>query len=153
VIEERPPLMTTADMARTPLAPLVRAAILPGLLVGGASAVVAGLAWGSAGLWGVLVATVLVTGFFTFGQLVLHAVRWLDPGALFLIAMLTYLMQVVVLLAVFASFRKNPALGDAVSAKAVGVTVIVMAVTWSIGLMAAARRERIPVFDVEVGRR
>jgi ATP synthase protein I len=144
--------MTTADMAKTPLAPLVRVAILPGLGVGAASAVVAFIAVGVPGFLGALLATVLVTGFFTLGQLVLHVVRWLDPAALFIIAMLTYVMQVVVLLAVFASFRNNDAWGGTVSAKVAGITIIVLAVTWSFGLLAAARRGRTLVYDLEGGR-
>src|SRR4051812_11587117 len=107
--------MTTAEMARTPLTPLVRAAVLPGLLVGAISAVVGAVVVGSPGVWGALLGTVLVTGFFLLGQVILQAVRSMLPALLLLVGLLTYLLQVVILLAVFASFSRNPDWSEALS--------------------------------------
>lgn len=145
--------MTTAATATTPLAPLVRVAVLPGLAVAAVAVVVAAIADGAAGAAGALVGAVLVTGFFAVGQLVLHALRAMDPAALFVIAILTYLLQIVAMLAVLSAFARDERLADAVSAKALGVTAIVLAVTWSLGLMRAARRGRAPLYDLDGGAR
>ena len=49
--------MTTETRASTPLAPLVRAAVLPGLVAGIVIAIVALMVEGAAGLWGALAGT------------------------------------------------------------------------------------------------
>jgi ATP synthase protein I len=140
--------MTTAEMARTPLAPLVRAAVLPGVLVGGISAGVGAIIVGSPGLWGALLGMALVTGFFTLGQVVLQAVRSVLPALFLLVGLMTYTLQVVILLAVFATFSRNQAWSDAVSTTALGLTIIACTAVWTVGLVVASTRERIVIYDL-----
>lgn len=140
--------MTTAEMARTPLAPLVRAAVLPGLLVGALSAVVAGLGEGWPGVWAAIGGTLVVTGFFFGGQVVLQVVRSVQPALLLVVALFTYVLQIVILLAVFASFRRNESWSDTVSPTALGATILACTVVWTIGLVVASTRERIVLYDL-----
>lgn len=140
--------MTTAALARTPTAPLVRAAVLPGLLVGLVAAGVAALVDGTAGFWGALLGAGLVTGFFTLGQVVLNIVRSALPALFLLVGLMTYLMQVVILLAVFASFSRNEQWADSVSPTALGFTIIVCTAVWTVGLVVASTRERIVLYDL-----
>jgi hypothetical protein len=140
--------MTTAEMARTPLAPLVRAAILPGLLVGAVSAGVGFLAAETPGLWGALIGALLVTGFFTLGQVVLHSMRSVQPSLFLLVGLLTYLLQIVILLAVFASFSKHESWEDTISPTALGLTTIACTAIWTVGLVVASTRERIVLYDL-----
>jgi ATP synthase protein I len=140
--------MTTAEMARTPLAPLVRAAVLPGLLVGGISAVVAAITAGASGFWGALLGMGLVTGFFTLGQVALQAVRSVLPALFLLVGLMTYALQVVILLAVFSTFSRNDAWSEAVSTTALGLTTIACTAVWTVGLVVASTRERIVIYDL-----
>ncbi|MBA2573418.1 MAG: hypothetical protein H0V02_01325 [Nocardioidaceae bacterium] len=147
--------MTTARTATpgSPLALLVRASLVPSL-VGGA---VCGLFFlfvdGSAGLAGAGLGAVLVIGFFCLGRFVLEVMRVTDAGVYLVIALLTYCLQVVALLALFAGFQRNPSWETHFSTTAIGVTVIACTLVWTTGLVLASRRERTPLYDLEPGAR
>jgi ATP synthase protein I len=145
--------MTTEARASTPLVPLVRAAVLPGLAVGGAVSLVALLIEGSGGFWGAVSGTLLVTAFFATGQVVLHAFKNTDPGFLLIIALLTYALQVVVLLAIYVGFANGGTSRDEFSTKAFGVAVLASTAVWIFGLIRVAKRERIPLYDLEGSQR
>lgn len=145
--------MTTEASASTPLAPLVRAAVLPGLLVGLVVAVGAVINEGSAGLWGALAGTFLVGVFFLSGQLALRAFKGIEPALLLAVALLTYALQVVVLLAVYAAFANSGISDDDFSTKAFGVAVLAGTAVWMAGLFWVAKHERIPLYDLEGSQR
>lgn len=115
------------------------------LVAGALCAVIAGLVDGPSGAYGALVATVVVSAFFGLGHLVLSRLRDVDPLMYLLIALLTYVLQVVCLLAVFGVMAGR---SDAVSTTALGVTIIACTVAWTTGLVVASRRQRIPLFDL-----
>lgn len=139
--------MTTANPALTRPAPWVRAAVLPSAAAGLLTAGVAAGVSGEPGLWGSLVGLVLVTGFFSLGQLVLSVFRSIEPTLLMVIALTTYGLQVVVLLAVYATFARHPSWDEQVSTQALGTTVLVCTMVWLTGLVWASRKERIPLFE------
>ena len=139
--------MTTARSAAPRRAPWVRAAVLPSLVVGLLATAVSAAADGSAGAWGALLGLVLVTGFFVLGQVVLSVLRSIEPVMLLLVALMTYGLQIVVLLAVYASFQRHPSWGDAVSTQALGITVLACTAVWLVGIVWASRRERILLFE------
>lgn len=145
--------MTTEATASTPLVPLVRAAVLPGLIAGGVVTIGALFAAGTAGLWGALAGTVLVTLFFAAGQVVLRAFKDIEPVLLMAIALLTYAVQVVVLLAVYAVFANSGVSDDEFSTKTFGIAVLVSTAVWMAALVRAARHERIPLYDLEGSKR
>jgi hypothetical protein len=145
--------MTTEVKASRPLAPLVRAVALPGLVVGLVVAIVATITSGAAGLWGALAGTLLVSLFFLSGQLVLRKSKGIEPVLLMAVALLTYAAQVVVLLAVYAVFANSGVSEDDFSTKAFGVAVLASTAFWMAGLFRVARRERIPLYDLEGSQR
>lgn len=140
--------MTTEARAMTPLAPLARAAALPSLAVGAVVAVIAFLVVGSPGLVAAIAGTLLVTAFFATGQVVLYAVRDIYPGLLLVIALLTYALQVVVLLAIYAAFQRSGATADNFSTTAFGWSVLASTAVWTVGLIRVAKRERIPLYEL-----
>lgn len=145
--------MTTASSAAHRPAPVVRAAVLPSVVAGLVCAGLATILAGRPGLYGALAGALLVAAFLGFGHLTLQLMSVVNPQFQLGIALLTYGLQVVALLAVYAAFSKNPAWTEAVSARAVGVTIMVCAIVWSAGRVIAAGRERRPLFDTEDGRR
>ena len=145
--------MTTETRASTPLVPLVRAAVLPGLAVGVVVAVAATVIWGLAGLWGALAGALLVTAFFGSGQLILRAFKNIEPVLLMALALMTYALQVVVLIALYAVFANSDVSEDQFSTKAFGLAVLASTVVWIVALIRVAKRERIPLYDLEGSQR
>lgn len=145
--------MTTETRASTPLVPLVRAAVLPGLVAGTVVTIVALLIQGAAGFWGALAGTLLVTAFFSSGQLVLRAFKSIEPVLLMAIALMTYALQVVVLIALYAVFANSGVSDDEFSTKAFGIAVLVATAVWIVALIRAAKRERIPLYELEGSQR
>jgi len=139
--------MTTAGTSDSPLAPLVRLALVPSVVAGLACAAVGAGTAGSEAMWGAVLGTLLATGFFWFGQVVLHSLRRITPGLYLVVGLLTYTLQVVALLAVFASFRRGEGWAEYVSGTALGVTVIVCTAIWTVGLVVASRFSREPLYD------
>lgn len=123
----------------------LRTAVALCLVTGGVSAVVSGLAAGADALSGALIGTGLVLVFFGLGHVVLTMLRDIEPSMLLLIAMLTYVLQVVCLLAVFASVSAWS--GD-ISTRTLGITIIACTICWTVGLVLSSRRQRIPLFDL-----
>lgn len=140
--------MTTEARATTPLAPMVRAVALPSLAVGLVIAVIAFAVDGAGAFWSALAGALLASAFFATGQVVLHVLRSVPPATLLLVALLTYVLQVVVLLAVYASFVRDAGPGSAFSATAFGVAIIASTAVWIVGLIRVAKRERIPLYQL-----
>ena len=65
------------------------------------------------------------------------------------VALMTYALQVVVLLAVYAVFANSGISEDDFSTKAFGVAVLASTAVWMVGLIRVAKRERIPLYDLE----
>ncbi|MGI8888278.1 MAG: hypothetical protein ACR2GB_04815 [Nocardioidaceae bacterium] len=135
----------------SPGASLVRLCVTPTLLAGAISAIAAGASAQLPGIAGAGLGTALVVGFFGFGRAVLTGMRNVDPTYLLVIALLTYGLQVVALLALFAAFQQNPSWLASLSTTALGVTVIVCTLVWTTGLVFAARHERISLYELEGG--
>jgi len=140
--------MTTESRATTPLAPMARAVALPSLAVGLVVAVIAFAVEGSGAFWSAVAGSVLASAFFATGQVVLHVLRSVPPATLLLVALLTYALQVVVLLAVYATFVRDADPDSGFSATAVGVSIIASTAVWIIGLIRVAKRERIPLYQL-----
>jgi len=144
--------MTTVRSTPERRAPVVRWAIAPSGAAGLICIGAATLVWGRAGLYGALGGMLLVVTFLGLGQLTLQLASVVNPSFQLVIAVLTYGLQVVALLAVYAAFQNSLAWTEAISSAAVGVTIMVCAVVWSAGRVVAATKERAPLFDTEGGR-
>ena len=144
--------MTTADKTGTRRAPVVRAAVLPSVFIGLACSVVGATTAGNAAVSGALLGTVLVVGFFGLGHVVLSLAKPCSPSLFLVIGLLTYALQVVVLLAVLASFARHPGWTQTVDTTALAGAVIACTACWTVGLVVAALRQRALLYDVGVPR-
>ncbi len=99
------------------------------LAVGGASALVAWAVAGTEGLLAGMVATILVVAFFASGSvpLILAGQAGLRAGAGVVLLLLTYTLRLILALAVLVVAASS----DRVDPAALGVTLIVCALTWS----------------------
>lgn len=126
---------------------LVRAALVSAAL-GLVLTVVAALAGGSAAAWGALVGAVLVVTVFGFGAFTVNLVATVMPVAALLVALLTYVLQVVVMGLVFAVLSGSGLLDDTLDRTWLAGTVIAGTVTWVVVQVAVATTRRIPVYEL-----
>ena len=108
---------------------------------------------GSAGAAGAAIGSALVLLFFGAGALVVNAVASVSPAASLLVALLTYLLEVVAMGAVFAALGRSGALGDSVDGAWIGVVVIALTLVWLGAQTFAALRSRQPLYDPAPTRR
>ncbi len=139
--------MTTARTTYQRPAPVARFAVGPSLVTGLVCSLVGLVSAGSAGLYGALLGLGCVVAFFGFGHIVLETFRTIAPTFYLVIALLTYVLQVVALLGVFALFATRQKWQDTVSTTGLGLTIIACTMVWMAGLVLAARRERILLFE------
>ena len=116
---------------------------------GAVCTVVAAVVAGSPGAWGALVGGALVLGFFGLGHAVLTVFRDVAPSLVLVVAMLTYALQAVALLAVYVAFARRPQWSEAVSTDALGLTALGCTLVWTTALVLTSRGARMPVYDAE----
>jgi ATP synthase protein I len=107
---------------------------LVGLLVGGSPAL-------SGGLAGAVAATLVLAG----GALAVDVVARLAPTLSLLLALLTYVCQILVLTMVMAVVAQRA--DDTVTAWAAGA-LIAVTLAWTLAHLLLSTRRRIPVYDV-----
>ena len=104
----------------------------------GAAASVAAFAWaGRPQVLGVAVAVLLVAGFFLLGSGIVAVVTIHAPRLSLLVALLTYVMQVLLLAAVLAALTGRGPL-VAVDPRWLGFTVIAGSLAWTTALVVSA---------------
>jgi ATP synthase protein I len=108
---------------------------------------------GSAAASGAAIGSALVLLFFGSGALVVNAIASVSPAASLLVALLTYLLEVVAMGAVFAALARSGALGGAVDGTWIGVVVIALTLVWLGAQTFAAMRSRQPLYDPDPTRR
>lgn len=142
--------MTTAwpTTGASPWSLILRTSLFPTLATGAVCILIFFALDGVAGVAGAAMGMSLVIGFFGLGRLVLELMRATEAILYLIIALLTYGLQVVGLLALFAGFQRNPSWETRVSTTALGVTVIVCTLAWTTGLVVASRCERTPLYDL-----
>ncbi len=146
--------MTTApDTSRRYVAALSAWVLAPTVVAVGGCVLVSSLVAQAPGLRGALLGAVLTSGFFLSGQLVLRAMRSIAPHLLMIIALLTYALQVVVLLAVFSALHSGARWSERMSTTSLGVTILACTAAWTVSLVGVARRERVVLFDLDEGAR
>lgn len=143
--------MTTAWHNDRPASTLLRFAVVPAAVVALVCVIVSALVAGAPGLAGSLAGAGLVLAFFLVGLVALNVVRQANPSLLMLVGLLTYGVQVVGLLAVFAAVRGDEDIEETMSTSTLGVTVIVCTLAFSIGQVVAARKQRTPLYDEPTG--
>jgi len=148
-------MTTDADRARPPRnsasTAMLRSGLVAASVVSAASVGVATWLEGAAGLWGSLIGAVLVTAFFTTSILVLGGMQTVEPLLPLLVALGLYTVKVVALAVVFVVLGSQGWLDDPLHRGALGVTIIVCTLTWTLVQIVAAVRHRQPLYDLPPG--
>lgn len=140
--------MTTESKTgpRNGLSPLL-GALASGAVVVVVLVVVAALSSGRPGVVGVAVGGVLTLAVFALGVAVVGFVARLVPGASLLVALMTYVLQLLVLALVVGAIDGADLDAGTLSRGWFATGVIVVTVTWLVGQVVTATRQRIPVYD------
>jgi hypothetical protein len=116
---------------------VVLAVALLAAVVSGGDAAVAAL------VGGFIAAVVLFTG-----TVLVNLVASLVPAAALLVALLTYVLQVVVLALVFVGLSESALVDDQASRTWLGTAVIAATLAWLVAQVVVATRARIPAYDL-----
>lgn len=126
---------------------VIAGAALGALALGVLVAVVGGVVAGSPAAYGALVGAVLAVGVMAFGSSTVHVVAGLVPGASLLFALLTYALQLLVVLAVLAGLDGVAGPGEPLARGWLAGTLIGTVLGWLVVQVFLATRARIPVYD------
>lgn len=119
-------------------------------LLGLGLALVAGLVAGGSAALGVLAGLGLALSVFALGNLAVYLVAGVMPAASLLVALVTYTLQVVAMVALFALLTDSGVFRETLDRQWFGVAIIVVTVAWMIAQIVLTTRARIPAFDLTV---
>ncbi|MFS3129925.1 hypothetical protein ACLM5J_16110 [Nocardioides sp. Bht2] len=119
-----------------------------GALIGLIAAVVGGFVAGSDAAWGAVVGTLMVLVVFGGGALLVDLVAGVLPQASLLIALLTYVLQVVVMALIFLALSRGGALDDALDRRWLGGAVIAGTFAWLVSQIVVSTRLRLPAYEL-----
>ena len=109
--------------------------------------VVAGLVDGRPAVVGVAAGGALTLAVFALGLAIVGFVARLLPSASLLVALMTYALQLLVLALVVAAIDGSGAGASTLSRGWFAAAVIAVTLTWVVGQLVAATRQRIPLYD------
>jgi ATP synthase protein I len=140
--------MTTESMqdTRRGASPLLVAG-MAGALAVVVLVVAGGVAGGAPGATGALVGGGLTLAVFALGVGMVDLAARVLPGASLMVALLTYTLQLLVLVIAVVVLDRSGLAGDEVSRGWFAAGVIAVTVLWLSGQVVAATRQRIPAFD------
>ncbi|MDT0200991.1 hypothetical protein [Nocardioides sp. AE5] len=118
------------------------------LAIGLVATLVGAFAAGSSAAWGALAGTLLVLVVLGGGTYVVSVVAQVMPSMSLLIAMLTYLLQVVLMGLVFLAMSRSGALDGPVDARWLAGVVIVGTLLWLGAQIVLTTRLRLPAYDL-----
>lgn len=142
--------MTTESQKHTPgtggsvLLGAAGAALVAGLAVALAGALVAG----AAAAYGALAGTALAVLVFAFGAGVVHVVAGLLPAASLLVALLTYVLQVVAMALVLVALDGSGLMDATLDRRWLAGAVVVGTFAWIGTQVVLHARARIPVYEL-----
>ena len=146
--------MTTAPLPpatrprRVLAGPEIRLAGGVTLVTGVLGVLVAALVSGAPGASGAAIGAGMVLVFFGFGAMTVSAVAAVSPAASLLVALLTYVLQVLAVGVVFVALRNSGAMGSTVDPGWVAGGLIAATVCWLATQVVAATRSRQPLYDL-----
>lgn len=118
------------------------------LVVGGLIALVGWWVQGAAAGLGALVGTGLVVAVCAGGLLLVNAVAGALPSASLLVALLTYALQVMLLLVAFVALERSGLLDGSLDRMWVGASAIAATLEWLVAQVVLTFRTRIPTYDL-----
>lgn len=135
--------------------PHVRAVVWVGvgcLAIGLGAALVGALVAGVPAVRGAGVGAAIALGIFLTGALVVAVVSRLLPAAALLVAMVTYLGQVVLAVALYARFEGSGMLTDGTLAPTwLAVVLVLCTLLWTAVQIRTVATSRVPLFDLAEG--
>lgn len=123
--------------------------LLVTVVLGVALGVVAALVTGGPGVWGVAVGVLLTCASLGLGSLVLAWVTEVSPAMSLVVALMTYTLQVVLLLAAYVVLQGSAEARAVVSGPWLGATVIATTLAWLALQVRALMTARQPYFDLD----
>jgi len=118
------------------------------LLLGVLMVVLGALLGGSAAAYGALTGTLLAVVVLGLGTFTVDAVAGLMPSASLLVALLTYVLQVVLLAVAFGVLTSSGLLDDTLDRRWLAAAVIVGVLAWLVAQIRLTTKARIPVYDL-----
>ncbi|NYG60584.1 ATP synthase protein I [Nocardioides daedukensis] len=122
---------------------------LTALVLGLGTALVGVLVSGSSALLGALIGTAIIIGVFGTGALAVDLISRTMPTMSLLVALMTYLLQVIGMGLIFVALKASGALDSAVDARWLGGVVIAGTLVWLTVQVVLATRLRLPVYDLK----
>jgi ATP synthase protein I len=140
---------SAAEAARTvSVGGQIRSALLVTSFVGVLTTVVGALVSGASGAAGAAIGAGMVVVFFGVGALVVNAVAAVSPPASLLVALLTYVLQVVLVGVVLAALDRSGVLDGGVDRGWAAGSVIAATLVWLVTHIISVTRSRIPLYDL-----
>lgn len=102
---------------------------------------------------GVMAGGSIALVFFLGGAFLVNAVATVQPQLTMMFALLTYTLEVVLLLVVFAALDRNQVFATQAEKGWVVAGLLVATMAWTVGHIRATTRLRIPAFEPVVGTR
>ncbi|MDN5852035.1 MAG: hypothetical protein L0K86_04160 [Actinomycetia bacterium] len=141
--------MTTAKpLGDTTAGAMLRGAVVPTGVAAALCVAVSAVAAGLTGLWGSLLGVGLVAVFFLLSLYVLGATRALDPIVVLMIGVALYAVKVIGLFVAFIVINAADLVDQPFNRIALGATVIVCTLTWTVGEIVGATRRRELLYDL-----
>lgn len=140
-----PPAFTPRGLV---LGKAVAATLVATLMVGAVGAVFA--ADGSRAAIGAALGGVMAAVVFAVGAAVVDVVASAEPTLSLMVALSTYTLQVVAVLALFVAADRSVALREVAELRWSALATVVAALTWMSACLGVVWNARIPVYDVPV---
>lgn len=128
---------------------LVYKSLLPAFIVAIICMAVAGATVGEKGVVGAAAGAVIVLLFFASSPLVLGPVTKVSPHLSMLVAMIFFFTKVVALVAIMVVVLDPEGVGKHLDKGALGGTIIVSTLTWTVFQVRAATKSRQPLYDLD----
>lgn len=130
--------------------PLLRGAIVPALVAGAVTTLVAALIAGGKGVLGSILGLAIVVLFSGVGLLVMRAVRSQDPMIAMTIAMASYAARVVLFGAALVVTGLISGIDDVLDRRFTAIAVVVCVIAWVAGEIRAFTKLRVPTYDIDL---
>ncbi|WP_435742183.1 hypothetical protein [Nocardioides sp. SYSU DS0663] len=138
----------TGAPRRSSGAGVLAGAAVGSLALGLAVAATGALLDGERAAYGALVGSVLAVVVFAFGAFTVNVVAGLMPSASLAVALLTYTLQLLVVVVVLVGLERSPAAGEELADGWLTGGLVATVLAWLVVQVVLAARARIPLYDL-----